>query len=92
MPKILFRHRNYQNKEENIPLSIGLHQRSISQVWNDCKELGIPLTRGFKPTVEDLETDESMPYRELIGSLMYLVLATRPDIAHAVSVLSQFNR
>ncbi|KMQ88095.1 retrovirus-related pol polyprotein from transposon tnt 1-94 [Lasius niger] len=58
----------------------------------DCKESTTPLTRGFKPTAENHKTDELIPYRELIGSLMYVALATRPDIAHAVSVLSQFNR
>jgi hypothetical protein len=31
-----------------------------------------------------------LPYRSLIGSLMYIAIGTRPDIAFAVSKLSQF--
>ena len=31
-----------------------------------------------------------IPYRQAIGSLMWATVATRPDIAFAVSVLSQF--
>jgi hypothetical protein len=33
---------------------------------------------------------KNMPYREAIGSLMYAAVATRPDIAFAISALSQF--
>ena len=31
------------------------------------------------------------PYQSLVGSLLYIANCTRPDIAHAVGVLSQFN-
>ncbi|KAG8187946.1 hypothetical protein JTE90_027717 [Oedothorax gibbosus] len=34
---------------------------------------------------------EDIPYHSLIGSLMYLSVATRPDITHSVNFLSQFN-
>ena len=33
----------------------------------------------------------AFPYRELIGSLMYLMVATRPDLAFSFSKLSKFN-
>jgi len=33
----------------------------------------------------------TVPYRRLVGSLMHLVIYTRPDIMHAVTKLSQFN-
>jgi Reverse transcriptase (RNA-dependent DNA polymerase) len=33
---------------------------------------------------------EDAPYREAIGSLMYLMLASRPDIAYAVNQVAQF--
>lgn len=35
--------------------------------------------------------DKKYPYQQLIGSLMYLSVLTRPDIAYSVSFLSQYN-
>lgn len=34
--------------------------------------------------------NQEIPYREAVGSLMYLMLASRPDIAFAVGQVSQF--
>lgn len=31
-----------------------------------------------------------VPYREAIGSLMYLLVGTRPDLAYSIGVLSKF--
>jgi len=39
---------------------------------------------------EDSDADEK-EYRSMIGSLMYLMLCTRPDIAFAVGALSRYN-
>jgi len=39
---------------------------------------------------EDLDADET-EYRSMIGSLMYFMLCTRPDIAFAVRALSRYN-
>ena len=34
---------------------------------------------------------QDKPYAQLVGTLMYLAIATRPDIAKAVGVLSRFT-
>lgn len=49
-----------------------------------------PTTR-LKPGEDPEKPVKNPEYREFVGSLMYLSVATRPDIAHSVSVLSQFN-
>jgi hypothetical protein len=46
------------------------------------------LTRA-QPTPEDPRAF-NVPYREVVGALIYVMLGTRPDIAFAVSKVSQF--
>ena len=64
---------------------------------DDAKPLSIPispghnLTKSHSPTnPNDIEDMRRVPYREAVGSLMYAVVGTRPDIAYAVSYLAQF--
>jgi len=43
------------------------------------------------PKTQEEEEDMSrVPYASVVGSLMYAMVCTRPDIAHAVGVLSKF--
>ncbi|KAM3966065.1 uncharacterized protein ACR2FA_012935 [Aphomia sociella] len=57
---------------------------------SDCKAAYTPMETGLKlMKYESKQAD--LPYQNLIGALMYLSVATRPDITHAVSYLSQFN-
>nr|XP_041633477.1 secreted RxLR effector protein 161-like [Drosophila kikkawai] len=44
-----------------------------------------------RPENPDEEEMKRYPYQSLIGSLMFLAVSTRPDIAFAVNFLSQFN-
>lgn len=56
----------------------------------DCKPVSTPLECGMKLEKGD-QNDMDSKYRSLVGSIMYLAVCTRPDIAHAASFLSQFN-
>jgi hypothetical protein len=63
----------------------------------DCKPLSTPqdvnskLSKAMEPlTKEEVESMVKIPYQSAVGSLMYAMVATRPDIAVAVGVVSQF--
>lgn len=83
--------------------TITLHQRNyIEEVLErfgmaDCKPIGTPLdskTQLVKLKEEEasqhLHEMDGVPYKEAVGSLMYAMVATRADLAFAVSMVSQF--
>ena len=58
----------------------------------DCKSMSTSMTMNLKKlndVVVDSDLVDPTVYRQLVGSLMYLV-NTRPDICFAVSTLGQF--
>ncbi|GMF27841.1 unnamed protein product [Phytophthora fragariaefolia] len=61
---------------------------------NGCKTPGTPglkLTKAMSPSgYDERKLMESKPCRSVIGSLMYLMLGTRPDLAYLVRECSQF--
>ena len=65
--------------------------------FNECKPVSTPynssmkLTADMSPkTPEERATMLQIPYREAVGSLMYLMIGSRPDIAYSVSLVSRF--
>eukprot|EP00698_Gefionella_okellyi_P023873 TRINITY_DN8277_c0_g3_i1.p1 TRINITY_DN8277_c0_g3~~TRINITY_DN8277_c0_g3_i1.p1 ORF type:complete len:323 (-),score=75.21 TRINITY_DN8277_c0_g3_i1:280-1146(-) len=59
----------------------------------NCRAVKTPLALGAKLSFSDdaplLEANEHALYREAVGGLVYLVSCTRPDLAFAMSALSQ---
>lgn len=55
----------------------------------DCKPCSTPEQTGPITIENDEPLTEEYPFKELIGSLLYMVTCTRPDIAHAVSIASR---
>ena len=79
-------------KSGEVFLGQGKYAIKILQKFRmmDCKSMDTPMTTDIRK-VRDSDSDPVDPslYRQLIGSLMYLV-NTRPDICFAVNTLSQF--
>nr|CAN77134.1 hypothetical protein VITISV_039954 [Vitis vinifera] len=64
---------------------------------NEAKPVSTPLDSHFKlskeqspKTEEEKDHMSKVPYASAIGSLMYAMVCTRPNIAHAVGVVSRF--
>jgi len=61
------------------------------------KSISTPLASHFKlkstmsPTsVEELEYMTHVPYASIVGSLMYAIVCTRPNLSQAVSMVSRY--
>jgi hypothetical protein len=88
-------------KEHSITLSQRQYTLDILERANmsDCNPVTTPLDPHITLSASDSpSTDEEkhemrlVPYINILGAVAYLAIATRPDIAYAVSVLSRFSK
>ncbi|XP_046145576.1 secreted RxLR effector protein 161-like [Osmia bicornis bicornis] len=62
----------------------------------ECNPTGTPLESNASAIIQETQLEEKEneridePYRELVGCLIYLANASRPDIAFAANLLSRF--
>ncbi|GKE93370.1 hypothetical protein Tco_1574465 [Tanacetum coccineum] len=77
----------------------GANKLHISCRFNmdKAKVVSSPLTTNFKLTDKDcpsskknIEKMDRVPYTLAVGNLMYVMVCTRPNLAHAVGVVSRF--
>ena len=70
-----------------------LERFNMSKAKAVCSPLAghLKLSSNRCPTSEkDMKEISKVPYAFVVGSLMYVMVCTRPDIAHAVGVVSRF--
>lgn len=87
-----------QIERDRIEKSMRIHQKAyITQIierfgMNDAKPVFIPADPHaiLGPVKENESEIPNVPYRDAVGSLMFLAIVSRPDIAFAVNVLSRF--
>ncbi len=94
-------HHNLQQDRANrtITMSQSKYIEEVLKCFNmeECKPIGIPLdvnSKLLKLTEEEFqgiqEEMQGIPYKAAVGSLMYAMVGTRPDLAFPVSMVSQF--
>lgn len=64
---------------------------------NEARSVSVPIAQGVKLTEKGKPQNSekraqmsNIPYANGIGSIMYTMVCTRPDLAHCISVLSRF--
>eukprot|EP00253_Pinus_taeda_P003724 PITA_03724 len=90
-------------KRDWVKRKLWLNQRKYVETtlqrfnMQDSKPVKVPIPVSVRlfveqcPKAQEEEEDMScVPYASAVGSLMYVMVCTRPDITHAVGVLSRF--
>ena len=86
-----------QDREHSLPGSdnqLNYTKKLLGkQKMGDCKPVGRPVNPGshLVKATDDEEAVEQQLYQSLLGSLMYLSVCTRPDLAYAVGILARFS-
>ena len=64
-----------------------------------CKSVNVLLVKGTKLseelcpcTAEEKERMKGIHYSSALGCLMYAMLFTRPDLSHAIGILSRYQK
>ena len=91
-------HRDCPNRTLSLSQSQFITNLLEENGLHDSKPVSTPLNPGCRLSTSmcpqnDAEVSEMRqhPYISVVGSLMYLALTTRPDIAYAAGVLARFN-
>jgi hypothetical protein len=97
--KILGMRITRDRKNRKLTLSQGEYIEKVLERFRmqNAKPVSTPLASHFKltkemcpKTQEEIEYMSRVPYSSTVGSLMYAMVCTRPDIAHAVGVVSRY--
>ena len=82
--------RDIQHKIIKLSQQTYLEKVLVKFNMNDCNPVGVPMEPYLK-LKPNQEKPTQKPFRELAGCLMYVALATRPDILQSVRFLCEYQ-
>ena len=79
-------------KKKTIKLDQAKYIGDVLKRFNmtECKPVATPAEPSVKLTKNTGSTNSNVPYMSAVGSLMYAMVGTRPDIAFAVGAVSRY--
>ena len=83
----------YKKDEGLLAISTKDKIIELTKEYQINEKLAVPLPAGTKFKKEeksDMTEEDKTKYRSLLGKLMFIMVATRPDIAFAVSLLARY--
>jgi hypothetical protein len=94
-PASLFVGWQITQKKDSIDLSQSTYLKKILKKFSmeDTKSISIPVEYNVKlaRASEGEKPEEDFPYAQLVGSLLWAAVGTRPDLSFAVNLLSRFQ-
>lgn len=80
-------------EEDKISLSQSAYISKVLHKYNmlECKTVSTPLPSKLNYEMLNSDASYNAPCRSLVGTLMYIMLCTRPDIATAINILSRYT-
>ena len=79
----------FECKNSTIKMNQSRYVEKISKFnMVNCKPCSTPYEMDRTKTSDQVHLIDSKPYHKIIGSLIYIMVATRPDICYKVSKLS----
>lgn len=87
-----------QIERDRVGKVMRIHQRAYAKNiidkfgMSDAHPVSVPIDThtSLTPVTEEDERRVDVPYREAVGSLMFLVVVSRPDLAFAVNLISRY--
>nr|GEX81433.1 retrovirus-related Pol polyprotein from transposon TNT 1-94 [Tanacetum cinerariifolium] len=82
---------------DNLEETIYMRQPHGFEEGTGNKSVYVPLGAHLKVSLKDCQSNDwdverisKVPYANIVGSLMYLMVCTRPNIAYAISIVSRY--